>query len=76
VEQLRPTVRMTEFEKRTLDLQEKALLEKMGKRQEKERLEKEEGLATATAKAKLMVFIDDHTNHWTMCSIIIGQCVQ
>ena len=60
VEQLRPTVRMTEFEKRTLDLQEKALLEKMGKRQEKERLEKEEGLATA--KTKLMVFIDDHTN--------------
>ena len=60
VEQLRPSVRMTEFEKKSLELQEKVLLEKKEKRVEKERMEKEEGLAKA--KEKLMAFKDDYDN--------------
>ena len=60
VEQIRPTVRMSEFERRTLELQEKALLEKMEKRNQSEKIKLEEGLAQA--KAKLMAFMDDHTS--------------
>ena len=51
---------MTEYEKKSLEIQEKALLEKVEKRAEKERLEKEEGLATA--KLKLTAFLDDQEN--------------
>ena len=60
VEQLRPSVRMTEFEKQSLELQERALLEKIEKRAEKDRVEKEDG--QAKAKEKLMAFKDEHDN--------------
>ena len=58
IEQLRPTVRMTEFEKQSIELQKQALAEKKEKREEKEKAEKEEGLAKA--KKELLAFRSDY----------------
>ena len=58
VNQLRPTVRMSEFERKTLELQEKALLEKQEKRSHMVKLQMAVGLAEA--KAKFTAFQEDY----------------
>ena len=58
VDQVRPTVRMSEFEKETIRLQQETLAEQKRKSQQKEKLKKEEALAQA--EAKLMAFKDDY----------------
>ena len=60
LEQLRPTVRMSEFEQKSLELQERALIEKIEKRNNREKMLLDEGLAQA--KAKLMAFQEDCSN--------------
>ena len=58
IEHIKPTKQMSEFEKKSIEIQEKVLAEKKEKRIGKERVEKEEGLAKA--KKELMSFVTDY----------------
>ena len=58
IETIRPTIRMTEYEKKSIELQERAIDEKKEKREEREKADKEEGLAKA--KKELMSFRADY----------------
>ena len=58
IDQLKPTVRMTEYEKQSIGLQKQALEDKKEKRTVRENIEKEEGLAKA--KKQLNSFRSDY----------------
>ena len=60
INQVLPTVRMTEFERETIRLQQLTLAENKEKRIQKEKIKMEEGLAQT--EAKLMAFKEDYEN--------------